>query len=274
MLSTTFHPRVAVSGMSSVRWSLQEDLAFYSSAAISAAGITMRKLAKDAGGIEKIGAAELRVSSVLAATVRVSFIAPEDDADSPLEALRPSIEVSRSLGHAPCYFQAGPAPSRMASDDAYALLVPAIAPAVAYARDQGVRLAIETSSTSTRDIGFIHSLADAVELSRDADVDICLELQNCWFDCQLRRLFRENVDRFALVQVNDFKVGEPARLNRCVPGDGDMPVEWLLGELLDAGYSGQFELEVLGPRIEEEGYESAITRGLDWISERLDRWGA
>ena len=76
------------------------------------------------------------------------------------------------------------------------------------------------------------------------------------------------------MQVNDFKVGEPARLNRCVPGDGDMPVEWLLGELLDAGYAGLFELEVLGPRIEEEGYASAITRGLSWISERLDRWGA
>ena len=69
-------------------------------------------------------------------------------------------------------------------------------------------LAIETSSTSTRDIGFVHSLADAVELSRDADVGVCVELQNCWYDCHLRRLFREHVDRFALVQVNDFKVGD------------------------------------------------------------------
>jgi sugar phosphate isomerase/epimerase len=260
--------------MSSVRWSLEEDLAFYASAEICTIGVTVYKFVDDiAGGVEKIAATGLRSSSVLAATVRVPMIASDTNPSNALEALRPSIDVAAALGHSPCYFQAGPTPPRMASDDAYALLVPAIVPAVAYARGQGVRLAIETSSTSTRDIGFVHTLADAVELSFDADVDVCVELQNCWFDCHLRRMFHEHVDRFALVQVNDFKVGEPARLNRCVPGDGDMPVEWLLGELLEAGYAGLFELEVVGPRIEEEGYPSAITRGLAWISERLDRWG-
>jgi sugar phosphate isomerase/epimerase len=53
-----------------------------------------------------------------------------------------------------------------------------------------------------------------------------------------------------------------------------MPVEWLLGTLLDAGYTGAFELEVVGPRIEEEGYAAAIPRGLEWMSELLTRWGA
>ena len=162
----------------------------------------------------------------------------------------------------------------MPSDDAYELLVAAIAPAVSYARERGVPLAIETSSTSTRDIGFVHSLADAVEFSRDAEIGVCVELQNCWFDCHLRRTFREHVDRFAIVQVNDFKVGDGARLNRRVPGDGDMPVEWLLGTLLDAGYAGSFELEVVGPRIEEEGYPAAIQRGLEWMSERLVALGS
>ena len=178
-----------------------------------------------------------------------------------LDALRPSIDVAAALGDAPCYFVSGPAPSRMPSDHAFELLVDALAPVVSYARERGVTLAIETSSTSTRDLGFVHSLDDAVELSRRAEVGVCVELQNCWYDCHLRRMFREHVERFAIVQVNDFTVGDGARLNRRVPGDGDMPVEWLLGELLDAGYAGPFELEVVGPRIEEEGYPDAIERG-------------
>jgi sugar phosphate isomerase/epimerase len=261
--------------MSSVRWTLDEDLAFYRAEGISTAGVTAHKLTDDPDrGVEKILASGVRASSVLAATVRVSLIDPDRGLSGALDALRPAIDVAAALGDVPCYFVSGPAPSRMPSDDAYKLLVSAIAPAVSYARERGVPLAIETSSTSTRDIGFVHSLADAVEFSRDADVSVCLELQNCWFDCHLLRTFHENVDRFAIVQVNDFKVGDGARLNRCVPGDGDMPVEWLLGTLLDAGYPGPFELEVVGPRIEEEGYESAIRRGLEWISERLRRWGA
>jgi sugar phosphate isomerase/epimerase len=76
------------------------------------------------------------------------------------------------------------------------------------------------------------------------------------------------------VQVSDYKVGEPLRLNRRVPGDGDMPLEWLIGQLLDAGYKGLFELETLGPQIEDEGYPSSIRRGVTWLSDRLANWGA
>lgn len=98
---------------------------------------------------------------------------------------------------------------------------------------------------------------------------MCMELQNCWVEMNLPRLFRDNARRFAVVQVSDFVVGEDARLNRAVPGDGDMPLEWLSGNLLDAGYDGMFELELVGPKIEAEGYESAMKRSLNWMSEKL-----
>jgi len=86
-------------------------------------------------------------------------------------------------------------------------------------------------------------------------------------------LFRENVDRFAVAQVSDYLVGETSRLNRRVLGDGSMPIEWLLGLLLDAGYAGMFEIETVGPAIEQEGYASAVRRSVDWLNERLVKWG-
>ena len=61
--------------------------------------------------------------------------------------------------------------------------------------------------------------------------------------------------------------------NRRVPGDGDIPLEWLMGSLLDAGYNGLFELEVLGPAIAAEGYSAAMQRGCEWISHRLTQLG-
>ena len=62
-------------------------------------------------------------------------------------------------------------------------------------------------------------------------------------------------------------------MNRRVLGDGDIPLEWLLGHLLDAGFAGYFEIETLGPAIEAEGYGPAIARSLAWLNERLTKWG-
>jgi hypothetical protein len=43
--------------------------------------------------------------------------------------------------------------------------------------------------------------------------------------------------------------------------------------VLDAGYDGPFDLEILGPRIEEEGYRASIARSLQRAHEMLGRLG-
>ena len=148
MPSSTYHPRVSASQMSSVRWTLAEDLEFNVNAGISLIGVTAHKLIDEPErGVERILTAGLQTSSVLAATVRVPLV--DAGPTGALDALRPSIDIAAALDDAPCYFVSGPAPSRMPSDDAFELLVDALAPVVSYARECGVTLAIETSSTST-----------------------------------------------------------------------------------------------------------------------------
>ena len=150
MSSSGFHPRVSASQMSSARWSLEEDLSFYQEASITTTGITVHKFADDLqSGLEKIKSSGVQVSSVLAAAFRVALIGADDLAPNPLDILRPSIDVARALGGAPCYFPSGPAPSRMPSDEAYARLVPALSDVVSYTHATGVPLVIEPSSTST-----------------------------------------------------------------------------------------------------------------------------
>ena len=48
----------------------------------------------------------------------------------------------------------------------------------------------------------------------------------------------------------------------------------MIEQLLDAGYQGLFDIEVLGPHIEAEGYAAAIRRSADWLSDLLKRCGA
>ena len=43
---------------------------------------------------------------------------------------------------------------------------------------------------------------------------------------------------------------------------------------LVAGYAGAFDLELIGPKIDEEGYEQACTRAVHNLGNLLDELGA
>src|SRR5690606_25093018 len=96
---------------------------------------------------------------------------------------------------------------------------------------------------------------------------------NCWTEYHLADLFHAHHDIFEIVQVSDYVIGTTTTPDRAVPPDGDIPLERLLRMLLDSGYAGPFDLEIVGPRIEAEGYPSAILRGLRWLSGTLERLG-
>ena len=76
------------------------------------------------------------------------------------------------------------------------------------------------------------------------------------------------------MQICDYKLGTFDMPNRCAIGDGDIPVERLMATVLDAGYEGPFDLEILGPRIEEEGYRAPIARSVERAARRCwSAWG-
>jgi sugar phosphate isomerase/epimerase len=76
------------------------------------------------------------------------------------------------------------------------------------------------------------------------------------------------------VQVSDYVIGTLSTPDRAVPGDGDIPFDRILRPLLAAGYSGAFDLELIGPRIEAEGYEVAVPRALRAVELLLTHLGA
>ena len=115
---------------------------------------------------------------------------------------------------------------------------------------------------------------DAFDLARATGIGAVLDVISCWYERDLELVVRDNVDLLVLVQVSDFVLGTHDTPNRAVVGDGDVPLERLLAMLIEAGYGGAFDLEILGPRIEEEGYASAIRRSVEHASGILERLGA
>ena len=71
-----------------------------------------------------------------------------------------------------------------------------------------------------------------------------------------------------------FTVGTVASSQRLVPGDGDIPIARILRTVVDAGYSGVFDLELIGDAITAEGYDAAVPRAVGALGSILAEVGA
>lgn len=119
-----------------------------------------------------------------------------------------------------------------------------------------------------------HTLEDTITLADIAGIGVCIDIHPCWFEGGLRRRFNRAASILGLVQVSDYVLGDKAAPCRAVPGDGAIPLERILGDLLEEGYRGVFDLELLGPRIESEGARAATKRAAENLSGILAKLGA
>ena len=245
-----------------MRWAQAVDLTFYANAGVTAISASMRKLDEHdvEDGVARIQAAGLRVGSVLAGLTPFRLAEP---ASWPAgrEQLLVALDVAQRLDAPVLLTTTGPAGALTweAAADAY---TEAVAPVAAAARLYGIRLAVEHTHALRADVGFVHTLRDALDLAARCDIDVCLEVNACWAERSLDDAIRTGIDRIAAVQVSDYAVGTHSTPDRLVPGDGDIPLARILGGLLSAGYAGDFDLELIGPRIEAEGYAKAVPRAV------------
>jgi sugar phosphate isomerase/epimerase len=133
---------------------------------------------------------------------------------------------------------------------------------------------IENAPPQYADLHIAHSLRDTVTLAEMAGIGVCIDLFSCWTEADLGNTIRRAIPACGLVQVSDYVCGDRALPARAVPGDGDMPLQRLLGWILDAGYQGVFDLELLGPRIDNEGHLAATGRAANAVAELLQALGA
>ena len=133
----------------------------------------------------------------------------------------------------------------------------------ATARSRDIALLIENTTALYADIHIAHSLSDTLTLAERLDLGVCVELQFCWADAGLDELIDRAVSRCGLVQVSDYVLGDRAVPGRAVPGDGVIPLVRLLGRLIESGYQGLFDIEILGPRIDAQGHLAAVARSVE-----------
>ncbi|HYC82585.1 MAG TPA: TIM barrel protein, partial [Solirubrobacterales bacterium] len=152
-------------------------------------------------------------------------------------------------------------------------LAAAVAPLRERAAALGLRLALEPTNQLRDDLGFVHTLRDTVAVADATGIGVCVDLLWCWREPALRETLAAAAERIELVQVSDCKVGMTSMPCRVVPADGAIPLVRVLGWIVEAGYEGVFELELVGPEIDAEGPADALRRAAAWLSAALARLG-
>jgi len=259
-----------VSAVSSWDWTLDEDLRYWDRTGIDHVGLSFRKL--EAAGLgratQQIRDAGLRVSDIVElgwwSLDEPSAWGPQRD------RLFAAVEAAVATGAPTLVLTSGPA-GRLGWDDALRALDSALAPVRERAAEGGVALALEHTGPLRLDLSFVTTLRDGVDAARALDVGVCVEVNSCFAERDLEATLRGAAELLRHVQVSDFVIGSLCTPDRAVPGDGDIPLGPILAWLDAADYPGPFELELVGPRIESEGYDGSIRRGIAYLDELLAR---
>lgn len=267
------HPRISVSAISTYALSLVDDLAFWERHGIDHVGVSVAKM--EAHGWDD---ATARVVRAVESGLRVGnliglgpfALARPGQWDAQRARLVRALDAAVSFGAGCLVCTTGPS-TPLTWEEAADALEAALTPVLAEARSRDVQLAIEHTNSLRVDVGFVHTLRDALDLARRLGTGVCMETNACWAERDLLETIRRGVGHIRLVQVSDFRVGTLCTPDRLVPGDGDIPLAPIVGALLDAGYAGPFDIELVGPRIDEEGYDAAVPRAIRAVDSLLHR---
>ncbi|OBE93930.1 sugar phosphate isomerase/epimerase [Mycobacterium sp. 852002-10029_SCH5224772] len=195
------------------------------------------------------------------------------DADSARDALCTVIDAAADVGAHTVYMLTG-GRGNLTWKQAAERFCDMVAPCAVRAKAAGVVLAIENASSLYADIHLAHTLRDTVALAEMSGLGICIDVFHCWAEGDFEAQVHRALPRTALIQLSDYVLGDRALPNRAVPGDGTIPIETFVAQALRGGYTRGFDLELLGPRIDEGGRLESARRACDVVGEMLDRLGA
>lgn len=146
----------------------------------------------------------------------------------------------------------------------------AMVPCAESARAAGITLGIEPTSHLYADVSIAHRLSDTVALAQAAGIAPMIDIFACWFDSDIAAALARAAPLAPLAQISDYLYGDRGLPCRAVPGDGAIPFERIVPAMVQGGFRGWWDLEIIGPRIAKEGAEKALPRAADHIGRLLE----
>lgn len=264
---------LAISELTTFRWSFEEDLHHYAAAGIGAIGVWRDKLADfgEERGIELVAESGLAVSSLQWAG---GFTGSEgrSHAESLTDA-RQAIELAAEL-RAGCLILHSGSRGAHTYNHARRLFRQAIDKLLPFTEQMGVALALEPMNGDCgNDWTFLSCLDETREFVAQYDsrlLRIALDTYY-WGDMPgLVERLSALAPHLALVQLGDARQPPGGEPNRCPLGEGTRPLRDIISGLDGLGYQGFYEVELMGEEIEATDYRDVLARSV----RAFDEWTA
>ena len=253
--------RLSMNQMTTFRWSFLEDVLAYQKQGYRAIGVWRRKLADfgEAKGIELLQDAGLNVSHLLWAG---GFTG--SDGRSFKESVADAIEAIHLADamNAGCLTVCTGGKNNHIAPHMRRLVLGAIDKLLPVAEIHNVTLAIEPMHVSyAQDWTVLNDLEHASEILNRYDSS-CLKLAIDTYHLGRCRtslsLLPELIDQVAIVQLADSHSTPSMDQERCHLGEGNVPLQEIVQCLIQHGYKGYYDIELLGTEAEEQNYEKLL----------------
>jgi sugar phosphate isomerase/epimerase len=254
-------PRLSMNEMTTFRWSFEEDVQHYREAGYPAIGVWRQKLADfgEERGLELLHESGLCVSNLMWAG---GFTG--SDGHTHRESIDDALEAIRLAGAMRAKSLVVYSGSRAGHtvNHARRLLVTALKELAPVAEQHRVRLALEPMHTScAMEWTFLTGLDDALTLVDQVGspaVQLVYDIYHLgWQDGAAERI-RGLVDRVAVVHLADGKLPSDSEQTRTRLGEGEIPLLEILSAFSQAGYDGDYDVELIGPDLERTDYTQLL----------------
>jgi sugar phosphate isomerase/epimerase len=228
-----------------------QDLDAYVAGGADGIGIFEIKLTDDAPNRELLVASGLRASSGFLATGSIlpGPLAPgPDDPSERVRDLAAGIRRLAALGAPFCLLSTGPSGGHDATE-ATSIVVRGLRDLARVASDEGVGIVLELMHPSLAQVfGFVHTLPEAAELLDQvgsSDLGVAIDLWQVGDRPELIDELRTYGGIIRTVHLCDRPAVVRSWCDRVLPGDGIVDLAEVLKALMDVGYDGWFEFEIL-----------------------------
>ena len=243
------------------RWSFEEDIRNYVDFGYQAIGVWRQKLSDfgEENGVDLLAESHLKVTGLFWAG---GFTGSEGHSFD--EALEDGLHAIRLAGalNANCLVMFTGARNNHTFRHAERLLRLALDEMLELAEASDVVLAIEPMHPAcAADWTFLTDMEttlDLIQSYQTPHLKLVFDSFHFGHDLSLIANLREIVPHIGLVQLGDRNLEHSIDQERCPLGSGILPLEKLLSELMGAGYTGDFDVELCGSEIEYQCYESLL----------------
>ncbi len=253
--------RLSMNELTTLRWPFEQDVAEIAAAGYSGIGVWRQKLSdvdedRAVGILRQHG---LGVSNLLWAG---GFTG--SDGRSYRDSVQDAVEAIRTAAHldAHCLVLYSGAGNRHTHNHARRLVQNALNELLPHAEEFGVTLAVEPMHPGCgTEWTFLTSLEQTLELIDPLEspyVKLVLDTYHFGFDQATLKLISEVANRFAIVHLGDGEDIPCGEQNRCPLGQGRVPLGDIVNTLIDAGYDGYLDVELIGEGVESIDYRTLL----------------